>query len=200
MGTKTDAVNLALSLLGEAGFDSITQDPPAPKLAKVLAQYAAAVGWVLRRHPWLCCMDYRTLGLSSEIAGNWKFPYVYELPLSVVRVWDVETSCEFAVGRLEVGGAQKPVVMTRASLTALNVSFVDGKPPEAWDADLFTLVAYELAARSAGPILESATKAAELHKWVLDNLHLAQGAEQGEHGGERLVPMGALQIARLSAL
>ncbi len=194
MGSKTDLVNLALAHMGEESFDSIALDPPPPKLAKILGQYEDAVDWVLRRHPWLCTLEYLSLTLSNQ-AGNWKFPYIYELPKGSIRVWEVKAACKYSVGTLlDEDGAVRHVLFATAS-TTVNVAVGVRRPPEAFNPDVYTAASYELAARAAGPITNDPEIVNRCAKRAREAIPLGQGAEATEQGGEDpLIHFGLTQV------
>lgn len=198
-GTRIKLVNQALSHLGEEPFDSLDVDPQPPKLRKILPHVDPSLAWVLRQHPWLSAMDYRTLGVSATLAGDWRYPYVYELPLGCIRLWTVDGCSRWERGvALDSGGAAKVVV--RADTNAgLNVGFTTMVPVEALDPDLFRIVGYELAACAAGPIQNDYEKAVALRKVGLSLLPAAQGADGTEQGGQPPEIVSTLGLARRSA-
>jgi hypothetical protein len=182
---KTAIINAALSHLGEPGYADIDESPPPPKLAKALAQIDLAQAWVLRRHPWLSCMEYLTLNPSGR-TGNFKFSKVYDLPESVIRIWAIHDGGKCAKGTQTVSGAEKQVIFSDAA-GPIYVEAVVRRPWEAHDPDLQNVISYELAARLAGPIQDNAELAARLRREAATMMGLAEGAESGEWGGDALL-------------
>lgn len=182
---KSKVINAALAHLGEPGYDDIEAAPAPPKLAKALAQIEFVQDWVLRRHPWVCTLVYASLARADR-PGNWKYPNMFELPASAVRVWEVASGGKWVKGSETVGGAEKIVIWAETA-GPLDLSYVDRKTWESYDADVTNVMAYELAARLAGPIQDNAMLSAHLHKAALELLALAQGAEGGEEGGQDVI-------------
>ena len=192
---KSKVINAALAHLGEPGYDDIEVAPAPPKLAKALAQIEFVQDWVLRRHPWVCTLVYASIERANR-AGNWKYPYVFELPATALRVWEIADSIKWVRGSETVGLAEKIVIWTD-SAWPLDLSYVDRKTWESYDADVTNVMAYELASRLAGPIQDDAMLAARLHKSALEMLALAQGADGTEEGGQDpIFPSGFAQLRR----
>lgn len=194
---KTKIINASLALIGEPGYDDIEVSPAPPKLAKVLGLIDDVTDWVLRRHPWLCCMKYASLTVADR-AGNWKYPYVYELPVTCVKVYEVASDYPFAKGAETVSAAQKIVIWSESN-AGLDVAYVELKPYEAFDADLRNVIAHELAARGAGAIQEDYAKGERLHKKAMELLALGEGAESGEEGNQDVLVRSTFAGLRASA-
>ena len=194
---KTRIINGALSLIGEPGFDDVEVSPAPPKLAKVLALIDDVVDFVLRRHPWLCCMKYTTL-TAADRAGNWKYAYVYDLPATCVKVYEVNTAYRFAKGVETVSAAEKIVIWSDSG-AGLDVGYVELKPYEAFDADLRNVIIHERAARAAGSIQEDYAKGERIHKKAMEMLALGEGAESGEEGNQDVLVQSTFAGLRASA-
>lgn len=179
---KSKVINAALSHIGEEGYDDIDVSPAPPKLAKVLAQIDLAQDWVLRGAPWLACMTYAQIDRANR-DGNWKYPYVYDLPATYLRLWEMGTACKYQVGRETVDDAEK-VVIWADSAGPLNVAYVERKAWEAYDAHLLNVISYELASRIAGPIQDDDAKAERMHQKAVMLIGMAFGAEAQEEGGQ----------------
>ncbi len=194
---KTKVINTALGHLGEPGFEDIEVSPTPPKLVKVFQQIDLALDWVLRRHGWLCAQTYLEMDPSTQ-AGNWKYPYVYELPADYVRMWEVNTSGAHEVGSMMISGAAKRVLL-HTSPGPVYISYIARKDWEAYDPDLLNVLAYVLAARCAGPIQDDDAKANRLQQKAEQMLGMAMSSEHGEQGDQDPVFTSPYQALRRSA-
>lgn len=200
MGAKLELVNAALAHLGEPGFTSLDVDPPPPKLAKALAQLDGAVGVYrvgLARHPWLCALTYKELPAASR-AGTWKHATVYDLPSDLVKVWEIDGDLPYEVGVETVEGQEKKVLRTNAT-GALKIAYTAEKPHEAMTPEVLAFMAYELAARLAGPIQSNARLGLELAKKAEVKLREAQDGEVGQHWqDDEVAPSGFAALRALA--
>lgn len=194
---KTKVINVALAHLGEPGFDDIEVSPTPPKLAKVLQQIDLAEEWVLRRHNWLCALTYASLDPSTA-SGNWKYPYVYDLPASYIRMCEVNTFGAHQVITQTVGDVTTRVLL-HSSAGPVNIAYVERKNWEAYDSDLCNVIGYELASRCAGPIQEDEAKAEKFRRKALEMLGYAMSAEHGEEGDQDPVISSPYLALRRSA-
>lgn len=192
---KTTVINTALAHLGEPTFDDIEQAPAPSNLAKALAHVDLARDWALSRHPWLCALVHASIDPAAR-AGNWKYPYVFELPATAIRLWEVANACKFMKGSEDVAGAMK-VVIWADTAGPLDVAYVDRLAWEAYSADLINVMAYELAGRLAGPIQGDLALGREMHGKAVEMLALAEGSEGGEEGGQDpIFPSGFAALRR----
>lgn len=160
---KTELVNAAMAHLGEPPFESVDADPPPARLVKVLAQLDGRAGveyWALSRRPWLCAIRYATLTPSGDVDGNWRFENAFLLPATCVGLWLVKDAdlCDvtaYQQGTAEVSAQQRKVIYSDEA--TLNVACVEAVDYEAYSHDLLAVMAWELAARTAGP-LQNATE------------------------------------------
>lgn len=179
---KTELVNAAMAHLGEAPFETIDDDPPGARLAKVLGQLDGRAGvetWALSRRPWLCALRYATLSPTDDVTPPWRFDNAFLLPTTTVGLWLVEDSPAYHAGTALVSGSMRKVIYS--SEASLNVAYVEQLDFEAYTPDLLNVMAWELAARTAGP-LQNATEGLilRLQKKARDAL---MEAMSGEFGG-----------------
>lgn len=201
MATKLDIVKLALAHLGEEGPSSLSDDPPAPKVRKVLVQYDQALAAALSRHPWLCALEREIISREEGARGDWKHAYVYLLPAGALRIFDVKDGDDFAWERgtyVEPEGAVRMCIRTSRA-DALRVAFTRVVPPEAMTPLLADAFALELAARSAGPVDGDHPKARELMNRALEAYAAAVGSEANETGGDDPVLYSQYAAVRASA-
>jgi hypothetical protein len=197
---KTELVNTAMAHLGEPAFADITQDPPSAALAKVLAQLNGRAGveqWAIARHSWLCCQTYATLTAAAR-AGNWRWPKVFDLPATAVKLYMVDgEGIEYEVGTDVVSSVVKPVIWSTEA--SLDVCYAEAKGFEAYSPDLLNVMAWELASRCAGPLQNDGAKAVKLHQNAIEALAMAQSGEAGQWGGEDPAIPSTFASLRLSA-
>lgn len=170
---KIKIVNTALAQLGKEPVADLSAQSLAASVAvvKLLRHLPSSHETVLRRHGWLCALEYATLA-PVIIAGyvNWKYPSVYQLPGDGLRVWTVYDPCAFfggfslgpggcglpqlAEGRAwEAGTFETPFgpakVIRSGACAALPVAYVRRASYDALDEHVRDAVAYDLAARAA---------------------------------------------------
>lgn len=179
---KTQVINTAMAHLGEPGFDAIDADPPGAALAKVLGQLDGPAGveaWALRRHPWLCALTYATLAPEGTFAGHWKWTYRFLLPATFARLWVLDgDNVPFEVGPAIVSGQERRAVYCNES--SIDVCYAETRDYEAYTSDLCNLIAWKLAARTAGPLKSDAALGAKCEEQAARALGEAMGGEAGE--------------------
>lgn len=207
MATKLSIYNLAFAHLGEALITSLSDDPPAPNVAKANAQWDQALETALTRAPWLCALERRSLALDVEPPegwGDWRYAYRFTCPLGTLKLWTVDGVCDgeaWQRGAAVDGNGAARVVVWSVTEGPLNVEITRKRPPEALSPLLVDALGLLLASRLAGPILQSDQRAARLLKEANDAFVLAEGSEAGEIGGqEPVIGLGGLARARRSAL
>lgn len=196
---KQQLINTALAHLGEPGFDDIDADPQPEKLFKTLAQLDGAAGVkaaALERHPWFCALAYAELE-PAERAGNWRWPYVFDLPGDFAKLWMVDgPELPYERGVDIVSGATKAVI--RAQTTGpLQVAYTFDAPYEALSAMLLKAMSFDLAARVAGPVQEDRRKGRDLTKEAEVAYAQAASSEAADFGGED--PLMTSTFAQLRA-
>jgi hypothetical protein len=208
MASKLQIINLALSHLGELNVDEITQDPKPAKVVKAIDHFDEALDTACSRAPWLCCLERRTITRTPSptedpvngVAGDFKFPYVFTLPVETLRVWYVDDRRQsFAWERSRVIQGKfvgRPIIRA-TDAGPLNVAITRRTIPELLTPLLCEALGLDLAARLAGPIQSDAAKAAQLAKRADEAYARAMGAEAGEHGGDEPLLISHLAEARL---
>jgi hypothetical protein len=203
MATKTSVINLAFAHLSEPTVLNLDGDPRPPNVVKALAQFDQALEAALCRAGWLCALESRTLD-PDDFAGDWRYRYRFTCPAGTLKVWAVDGGDGFAwqAGTKITGGDGGAIERTvRAEVSGpLKVDLVMRRPVEALTPLLADALAWELAARLAGPIQSSEAKS----KWAQDKAEeaylLAAGAEATEIGGQEPgLGQGPLATARLGA-
>lgn len=210
MPTKLQVINRAFSHLGEAGVSNITDDPAPPNVVKAIERWDEVVDTGLSKHPWLCALERSSIARTPTLAedpvngadGDFKYDYVFKLPVNVLRVFYVDDCGErFRWERSTV--IQGPFVgrpIIRAEDAGpLRVAYVRRTIPELWTPLLGAAIALDLASQLAGPIQSDATKEALLAKRAAQKYLEAAGAECGEEGGQDPVIPSPLAQARLGA-
>jgi hypothetical protein len=197
---KHEALNQAMAHLGEPPFDAIDTDPPGARLQKVLAQLDGRAGveqWVLARRPWACAMRYATLSPSDALTPPWRFKYAFVLPTTCVSLWMVDGNPAYHQGTATVSATMRKVIYSDEA--SLNVAYVEQLDYEAYTPDLLGVIAWELAARTAGP-LQNKTEGVvmRLQKKARDALIEAQSGEFGAFVDDDAFVSGFAEL-RLSA-
>lgn len=197
---KQQLINTAMAHLGEPGFTDIDADPPPEKLVKTLAQLDGAAGvkaTALERHPWFCAMAYLELDPAAR-AGNWQWPYVFDLPGDFRKLWLVQgQAAPYELGLDIVGGAPRRVIRARSEAT-LRIGYTFDAPYEALTARLMLAMSYDLAARTAGGLQEDRRKGVNLAQMAEREYAAAASGEAADFGGED--PVFGSTFADLRAL
>lgn len=204
MATQLQIINLAFSHLGEPLVRDLDGDPPIPNVTKARAQWDMAIEEALSQGPWLCASvssridaDFQT---PQEKAQDWRYTHRFTCPTGTLKVWNVEGGYAWQAGTaVDADGRVRRVIRANHPGPVL-ADVVRLVPVEALTPLLANALAWELAARLAGPIQSNEQKA----KWAADKAvqayARAAGSEMTEIGGQDpLIPMGSLQAARLSA-
>lgn len=202
MATQLSILNLAFSHLTEPTVLTLDGDPRPPNVVKALAQWDQALDVALSRAPWLVATERRTVDADAAPAagwGDWKYSDRFSLPRGTIKVWSVAEGDGFGWERgtaVDGNGAVVPVI--RASHRGpLRVELCLRRPPEALTPLLADALAWELAARLAGPIQSSEEKGRWASGKAEDAYLLAAMSEASEIGGQDpLIAMGGMQAAR----
>lgn len=202
MATQLSIINLAFSHLTEPTVLTLDGDPRPPNVVKALSQWDQALDVALSRAPWLVATERRTVDADAAPVGgwgDWKYSDRFSLPKGAIKVWSVAGGDDFAWERgvvVDVNGAVIPVI--RAMYVGpLQVELCLRRPAEALTPLLADALAWELAARLAGPIQSSEEKGRWAAGKAEDAYLLAAMSEASEIGGQApLIPMGGMQAAR----
>lgn len=202
MATQLSIINLAFSHLTEPTVLTLDGDPRAPNVVKALAQWDQALDVALSRAPWLCALERRSIDpdlAPTQGWGDWKYPARYTLPTGTLKVWSVGL-CEGGAWErgtaVDANGAAISVIRAGAVAT-LPVELCVRRKAEVLTPLLADALAWELAARLAGPIQSSEEKGRWAEGRAETAYALAASAEASEIGGQDpLIAMGGMQAAR----
>ncbi|WP_312145257.1 hypothetical protein [Brevundimonas sp.] len=193
-------VNGALVQLGEDTVQSVEQDPPPARLAKILPHLAPAIDAVLVKYGWLCALDYFELQPSGLAPGNWKYPFAYVAPAGALRFWEVERASGWERGVwVRDDGVSQPVLRAKSG-GAIRVSCVMKRVADALDANVHDAVVFELAARAARPIGGSTERALELRKIADAAVLAAMGTDGQDSRADEPMFVDRVAALRASAL
>lgn len=206
MATQLSIINLAFAHLSEPVVQTLDGDPRPPNVVKALAQWDQALDVALSRAPWLCALERRSIDPDLAPAqgwGDWKYPARYSLPTGALKVWSVGLCEGVAWERSTVvdgNGAVISVIRT-GEVASLPVELCLRRKAEALTPLLADALAWELAARLAGPIQSSEEKGRWAEGKAETAYGLAASSEATEIGGqEPLIGMGGMQAARRAAV
>lgn len=209
MPSKLQIINRAFSHLGESSVTNITDDPAPPNVVKALIRWDEALDIACAKAPWLCCLERASVARSPTLAedpvngapGDWKYDYVYKLPVDMLRVFTVEDCRQsFAWERSTIilgPFVGRPVI--RSSYAGpLKVAYTRRTIPELLTPLLAAALSLDLASQLAGPIQSDKGKEAELARRAQAKYGEAMGAEAGEEGGQEPLLISPLSDARAS--
>lgn len=188
--------NQALAHLGEDPVDSLTPSTMPAAARKMTAFVESARSSILGAHHWTDAMRYVTLE-RAEVAGDWKYPYVYLLPDEALRVTEVNISDEaWEQGSMLIDAAEQRVIRSTFD-GALPVAYIRLIDWEVLPAILATAIALRLAALAAVPIGGDEAREAKLEKRAVEAVAAAIGREGSQQGGQ--APLFDDPYARLRA-
>lgn len=172
---QVQIVNTALFALGQEPVVDLSEAALQGSISatKLMRQIDAARDTVLRRHGWLCALEYVTLA-PAILDGyvNWRYPAVYELPADALRTWEIEGitpdlggdsgSCwepRWQTGTFEIDDAARQIIRGMDVASNLNIAYVRRANWASLDAHVADAIAHELAMRAEFSITGAATKA-----------------------------------------
>ena len=195
---EVDIMNTALAAIGQEPVADLSAPSLAGSIAatKLLRSIETSRSVVLRRHGWLCALEYATLA-PATIAGyvNWRYPGVFLVPGASLRVWEIE-GCSFnllllggwgprwQVGSTEVSGAAQIIIRSAGCPPSLNIAYVRLADWAALDAHVCDAIAADLAARGCYSVTGDKAQADRLVKWAEQQVLLAISVEAAEEGGQ----------------
>ena len=171
---------------------------------KALAQWDQALDVALVREPWLCAMETRRLPIDTAPPGGFgdaRYTGRFTCPKETLKVWSVDDGHRFAwqaASRKDQNGAVTRIIRANHN-GPLIADLIMRRDPEALTPLLADALAWELAARLAGPIPSSEEKG----RWASDKAatayQLAAGNEASEIGGQDPAVEYGLTAARNAA-
>lgn len=181
-------VNAALAHLGEDATETIDLDQARSSVRKVLRHLEDARDAVLSRWHWRAAMAYETLTAVDGL-GDWRFPFVFDLPpaaLRVVEVYTAGTACPPAweIGTRETGEDGERRVIRCKTAGPLDVGYVWRIAWTSMPTPMADAVGFELAARSCVNVNGDIEKAADLRKKALAAFGAAVSADGTQRGGQ----------------
>jgi len=197
----TVQVQIFNTALGALGQEPITDlNPPSldASLAatKLMRHIEVARDTVLRRHGWLCALEYTTLTpVILDGYSNFRYQTTYELPGNALRVWEIEgigpTSLEglsweprWQVGAFETGDSARTIIRAANAQAQLNVVYVRRAAWSALDAHVSDAIAYTLAARGCFSVTGDMAKQKSVAQEAEAKVVLAISTEASQEGGQ----------------
>lgn len=175
MPTDLDLANAALSLLGEAPLNSLTDDR---KAATVLTPRIGPVrDALLRSHPWNFSSSRATLALSAT-SPPFGFANAFALPTDYLRVREVNGGLDpFEIER------QGPILVLLTDASSVNLKYTARVTnPSEWDPMFYETMAAALALDVSIALLGSDTDAYARTKDIfIGRLEQARSADGQEN-------------------
>lgn len=185
MASKMSIVNQALALLGQDPTETLVlQDAKAPT-RRLLVFVDQALDEVLTYHHWTEATRHPQLTAVADVDGDtdWRYPYVYKLPPSVLRVLGVEGCYPWQVATRANSGAEERVIRS-ADPGPLKLTCIVRIDYASVPAHLITALATTLAALSCYAVTGDNAKADGLVKAAQDRLIMALGKDASQEGGQ----------------
>lgn len=199
---QVKAVNTALGLLGQEPVTDLSEASLQASIAatKLMRLIDEALDTVLRRHGWICALEYVTLTPVVPPAGyaNWRYPTLYNLPANALRVWEIEgvspapgtdfgADCwapRWQAGSQETDSGARLVIRAQNATAQLNVAYVRRCNWAALDANVRDAIGYELAARGCYSVTGDQAMAAKLAARAENKVMLAISVGDTQEGGQ----------------
>jgi hypothetical protein len=203
---QVEIFNTALFLLGQEPVADLSEPSLEGSISatKLMRQVEPSRDVVLRRHGWLCALEYVTLA-PAILAGyaNWRYPTVYLLPANTLRTWEIEgvapgpildgsdelagSSCwepRWQIGTFEVDDAARQIIRAQNADASLNIAYVRRANWASLDAHVADAIACTLAARSAFSVTGDRGVAKDLMAQAESKVLLAISSDGAQEGGQ----------------
>lgn len=194
---QVDVMNTALAALGQEPVIALDDAALQQSVAatKLLRHMETSRDTVLRRHGWLCALEYAALP-PSTLPGyaNWRYPYVYMLPGNALRVWEIEgvlfngqETCwgpRWQVGTIDANGGSAQQIVRSTSSDTLNLAYVRRANWAALDKHVLDAIGYEIAARGAYAVTGDRGKAKDAKAEAEAKVMLAISTDGTQEGGQ----------------
>lgn len=203
MADELSIMNAALAHLGEERQLDDPAAAPAPREQRVLQALLPMVrDAMLRKHPWLCAEARLTVTRQPlDADADWAFANLFLLPVDMLRLWHVESDYPWQVGSHAIRNEDGAVTSRRTALFSgaagpLSLRIVERVAYEHLDACLADAMAYELAARAAGPLQADKALAKQLNADAREALAMAVTIETSEFRDDVVMPRGRFLSSR----
>jgi hypothetical protein len=168
MASVIEICNIALSILGQKGINSLDELGPEA--------YACRLHWphlrdeILRKHPWNCTTKRANLNRLIEVPP-FDFDYYHQLPADCLAVLEVVPENYFVVEGRKLLCSSREVSIRYTQTTDDSTKF---------DSQLSAAMAYLLAAELCYNITKSTSLTESLHKMGMDKLADAKASDAFE--------------------
>lgn len=183
---ETKVFNRALGFLGEPSVETLDPSELSAAGRKMLPFLDAARDQVLGAHHWTVAMHYASLERAADVAVNWKYPYVYNLPDNAIRLVEV-SACGYAweQGTAAVGdeGAERAVIWSDHP-GPLKVACIRRIAWAVLPESLIMAVSLRLAALACVGINGDEDRESKLDKRAAQAVLAAIGQEGSQQGGQ----------------
>ncbi len=203
MADELELINGALAELGQDRFIvDLEEDPPSRPLRVAQGLLPALRDSMLRGYPWLCAQRRRTLSalVLDETHGDWKFSRAYALPEDTLRVFMVDSRCEWTRGWAKTPTEERRDAILTNHATPLRVVTIERVSFDELDACLHRAMTLALAARMAGPLQADRGVTRAIREEADRALGEAISADVGETGNTAPVFESAWLSARDGAV
>lgn len=198
---EVKTVNTALGLLGQEPVIDLSEPSLQASIAatKLMRCIDDALDTVLRRHGWICALEYVTLS-PATIDGyvNWRYPAVYLLPADALRLWELEgvtptpgapydPCCwgpRWQAGTVETDSGARQVIRGMDAIAQINIAYVRRCNWSSLDVNTRDAVAYDLAARGALTVTGMQSVADKMAARAENKLMLAISVGDTQEGGQ----------------
>ena len=159
MSSTLDIINRALAEVNAPRISAL--DDESPYADAVAPLWVPARNYVLRAHPWPCCMARAKLN-RDESTPLWEFAYAHVLPVDYAVLVEVYPQATYSI---ESG-------LILSDQEELSIKYVS-TDSTLFDASLEDAIVYELASRLAMPVTSKKSLADKLEIKAKDALNRA---------------------------
>lgn len=202
---QVDVINTALGFLGKEPVADLSETSLASSVAavKLMRSIETSRATVLRRHGWLCALEYASL--TPAIGPGfctWRYPIAFLAPGAALRVWEIAGQLadgrewggepRWELGTVETGSDAQIVIRVGrrwgdwagCADGNLNIAYVRLANWAALDPHVADAIAVDCAWRQCNSITGDKALTAQLQKAKEDAVQMAISVDGTQTGGQ----------------
>lgn len=204
---QVQIVNTALGLLGQEPVTDLSEASLQASISatKLMRHIEQARDTVLRRHGWLCALEYATLAPAMpEGYSNWRYPTVYYLPSDALRTWEIAGICpggnagftcdgpffgdgwepRWQTGTFETDDGARQIIRAQNADASLNIVYVRRCDWSSLDAHVADAIAFETASRAGFSITGASAVMKDMAQRAEAKVMMAISVDGTQEGGQ----------------
>lgn len=201
MANKQSIVNQALAALGQEATETLNLQDAKTATRRLLVFADQALDEVLTFHPWAEVKRHPLLTAVASIEGDedWRYPHVFKLSPTILRILDVDGCGAWQVSTRKDGEAEERVIRAAGS-GPLKLTCIQRIDWQALPAHLVTPAALKLASLAAFALTGDGNLADKLAAMAKSAMIEATGKDGSQEGGQDPFIPDRMNQLRQSAL